>query len=311
MKLLVFGAGALGTLYAARFAAAGHDVALLARGRRLAELRAHGVRIRERGARETASPPVRLVERVDEAPHDAIVVLVRRHQVDDVVALLAASPDASDVLMMVNATGYAAWRAALGGRLVVGFAGAAASFAGDGALEYVIAPALLQPTVLGEPDGSASLRVERLSRVFADAGFPVRVRGDMEAWQLSHAAWITPFMLAAAAVDGDPTRFAEPAHVRPWMDATKETLAWVRAHGRLVPAGLGAAASLPTSLLTALARLAVSPRGLRTQLVATGLDSRSEGLALSAELLALARETGAALPQLQRLRSLASARPAR
>jgi 2-dehydropantoate 2-reductase len=189
---------------------------------------------------------------------------------------------------------------------MVGFAGAAASFAADGVLEYLIAPALFQPTVLGEPDGTVTPRIERVARVLSDAGFPVRVRRDLESWQRSHAAWITPFMLASAAVDGDPRRFAEGANVRLWMQATKEALAWARSRGPLTPAGLGLASALPSSALSALARVAIAPRDLRTQLVATGLDSRGEGLALADELLAMAGEGGAALPHLERLRARAA-----
>lgn len=39
MKLLVYGAGVLGSLFSAHLHEAGHDVSLLARGKRLAALR--------------------------------------------------------------------------------------------------------------------------------------------------------------------------------------------------------------------------------------------------------------------------------
>jgi ketopantoate reductase len=51
MKLLVYGAGVLGSLFAARMHEAGHDVSLLARGERLAALRRHGVQLAEETAR--------------------------------------------------------------------------------------------------------------------------------------------------------------------------------------------------------------------------------------------------------------------
>jgi 2-dehydropantoate 2-reductase len=308
VRILIFGAGALGTLYAARLAEAGNDVAILARGRRLDDLRLHGARIRLRGTQSTLALPVSVVERVGERPHDLIVVLVRRHQVDDVVRLIASEAgDASDVLMMVNlASGYEAWRAALGSRLMVGFAGAVASFAADGVLEYTISPAVLQPTVIGEPDGPPTERVHRVAEMLGEAGFPVRVRRDMEVWQRCHAAWITPFMLATAAVEGDPERFRDPANVRLWMEATKESLRFMRqAHGPLTPAGLDLVASLPTSWLAALARLAIAPRSVRTSVVATGLDSRSEGLVLAEEIATLAARESKPLPHLDRLRGLA------
>jgi hypothetical protein len=43
MKILVFGAGVIGTLYAARLQEAGHRVTILARSSRLADIRRHGL----------------------------------------------------------------------------------------------------------------------------------------------------------------------------------------------------------------------------------------------------------------------------
>ena len=55
MRTLVYGAGPLGSLYAARLQQAGVQVALLARGQRLADLREHGVVLEDAfsGQRET------------------------------------------------------------------------------------------------------------------------------------------------------------------------------------------------------------------------------------------------------------------
>jgi 2-dehydropantoate 2-reductase len=43
MKILVYGAGVLGSLYAARLADSGNDVTILARGQRLIDIRANGI----------------------------------------------------------------------------------------------------------------------------------------------------------------------------------------------------------------------------------------------------------------------------
>ena len=43
MKILVYGAGVIGSVYASHLQRGGHDVALLTRGKRLTELREHGV----------------------------------------------------------------------------------------------------------------------------------------------------------------------------------------------------------------------------------------------------------------------------
>ncbi|MFD8986259.1 ketopantoate reductase family protein, partial [Streptomyces sp. NPDC059564] len=87
MKLLVYGAGVLGSLFAARLHEAGHDVSLLARGERLTALHRHGVQLAEEdGPVGRVSVPV--VEHPDGA-YDLITVFVRTHQVDGVLESLA------------------------------------------------------------------------------------------------------------------------------------------------------------------------------------------------------------------------------
>ena len=43
MKVLIYGAGVIGTLYAGKLADAGHKVTVVARGQRLADIRQHGL----------------------------------------------------------------------------------------------------------------------------------------------------------------------------------------------------------------------------------------------------------------------------
>ena len=43
MRIVVVGSGVIGSIYGGRLARSGHDVTLLARGQRLADLRAHGL----------------------------------------------------------------------------------------------------------------------------------------------------------------------------------------------------------------------------------------------------------------------------
>nr|WP_245652929.1 2-dehydropantoate 2-reductase N-terminal domain-containing protein [Herbidospora sakaeratensis] len=62
MRILVYGAGVVGSQYAVRLHEAGHDVSLLARGERLASLRRHGVRLAEAGSPAVRRIPVPVVD---------------------------------------------------------------------------------------------------------------------------------------------------------------------------------------------------------------------------------------------------------
>ena len=103
LRVLIFGAGVLGSLYGARLAEAGNDVAVLARGRRLGELRARGVVLEDVRSGARTATPVRIVsELAPDDPYDVVVVLVRKTQLASVLPPLAASRATPNVLVMVS-----------------------------------------------------------------------------------------------------------------------------------------------------------------------------------------------------------------
>ena len=59
-RILILGAGVVGSVYAARLKAAGVDAAVLARGRRLADVSEHGIVLDESDNQETHRLPHRL-----------------------------------------------------------------------------------------------------------------------------------------------------------------------------------------------------------------------------------------------------------
>jgi 2-dehydropantoate 2-reductase len=99
MKLLVYGAGVTGSLFAARLHEAGLDVSLLARGERLTVLREHGVLLAKGDSPVTRQVPVPVVER-PAGPYDLTAVFVRTHQMDAVLESLAGLD--GDVLVTVQ-----------------------------------------------------------------------------------------------------------------------------------------------------------------------------------------------------------------
>ncbi|MBN2157460.1 MAG: NAD-binding protein [Candidatus Lokiarchaeota archaeon] len=62
MKTLVYGAGVLGSLYAAVLKLSGKDVTLLARGKRLEELRDHGLVIENLITEKTIQTKIDLID---------------------------------------------------------------------------------------------------------------------------------------------------------------------------------------------------------------------------------------------------------
>ncbi|MBV9279952.1 MAG: ketopantoate reductase family protein, partial [Chloroflexi bacterium] len=211
MNILVYGAGVLGSLYAARLQEAGQTVSVLARGKRLAALREDGIVLEEAFSGRRTVTSVNVVERLDpDDAYDLIIVLVRKNQVESVLPALAANRRTPNILFMHNnAAGPDELVAAVGReRVLLGFPGAGGSMDGQ-VVRYAISPGAVQPTTLGELDGTTIPRLQEIAAAFKAAGFPVAISPNMEAWLLTHAAWISPLENAIASAGGDNYRLAK------------------------------------------------------------------------------------------------------
>ena len=67
MRILVVGAGVIGSVYAGKLSTAGHEVVLLARGRRLADLQGSGLILEEAQSGKRTALPVKAVAALDSA----------------------------------------------------------------------------------------------------------------------------------------------------------------------------------------------------------------------------------------------------
>src|ERR1700678_1006851 len=243
MKVLVYGAGVTGSLFAARLYEAGQDVSLLARGDRLAALRRHGVQLAEGDSPAVRRVPVPVVEH-PVGEYDLVTVFVRTHQVDPVLESLAGGE--GDVLFMLN---WAAGPEPLGmvighGRVLLGFPTAAGTMDGD-VVRYRPANFMTRrfPMPIGEPDGRATPRLERIVRAFRAAGINAKAEPRMDAWLKTHAAFAVPLGQAVLAA-GRPRALGDDTHaVRGLIRLMRQNLAALPTPP--VPRGVAALQILP------------------------------------------------------------------
>jgi 2-dehydropantoate 2-reductase len=283
MKLLVYGAGVTGSLFAARLYEAGHDVSLLARGERLATLRRHGVQLAEGDSPAVRQVPVPVVEQ-PAGGYDLIAVFVRAHQMDAVLESLAGLD--GDVLFMLN---WAAGPEPLGTvigreRVLFGFPTAAGTMDGD-VVRYRPANAVTRrfPMPLGEPDGRATPRLERIVRALRTAGVNAKAEPQMDAWLKTHAAFAVPLGQAVLAAGGPRALADDPDAVRAMIRRMRQNLAALPTPP--VPRGFAALQILPEGVLAAILR-----RFLRSPTAAhSGLDTATPAVE-AAELDRLAEQ---------------------
>ncbi|MEV0648150.1 2-dehydropantoate 2-reductase N-terminal domain-containing protein [Phytomonospora sp. NPDC050363] len=284
MRLLVYGAGVLGSLSAARLHGAGHDVSLLARGERLTDLRRHGVRLAEGDSAAVRRVPVPVVEHPD-GGYDLILVFVRTHQVDAVLKPLADVE--GDVLFLHNwAAGARPLGAVIGHeRVLLGFPTAAGTMDGD-VVRYRGSDFLTRRVAMpiGEPDGRTTARLERIVETFRAAGIRARAEPRVDAWLKTHAAFEVPLGQAVRAAGGPVALADDPGAVRGMLHLMRRNLAAMATPP--VPRAFGALRTLPQGLLVpVLRRFLKSPAAVHS-----GLSNPSP--AAVAELRKLAEQLG-------------------
>ncbi|WP_329129191.1 ketopantoate reductase family protein [Streptomyces sp. NBC_01476] len=280
MKLLVYGAGVLGSLFSARLYEAGHDVSLLARGERLAALRRHGVQLAEENSPAVRRVPVPVVEH-PAGGYDLIAVFVRTHQVDAVLESLAGLED--DVLFLHNwAAGAQPLGAVIGHeRVLLGFPAAGGTMDGDVVRHRATGFMTRRVAMpIGEPDGRTTPRLERIVEAFRTTGINARAEPRMDAWLRTHAAFEVPLGQAVHAAGGPVALAGDPDAVRGMLHLVRQNLAALPTPP--VPRGFTALRTLPEGLLVAVLR-----RFLRSSTaVHSGLSDTSPAMAAELERLA-------------------------
>ena len=263
LRILVLGAGVIGSVYAVKLLQAGHDVVLLARGTRLVDLQTHGLILEDAQTGDRSVLPVAAVsEPVVDDHFDLVLVSVRAEQLVSTLPVLTGLTDGSDVLFFGNTANYEAkLRAALGERVVFGFPAAGGTRDGS-VVKYVLIAQ--QKTMLGEPDGTTSPRVRHLQSVLSEAGFPTLISANIEDWLMAHAAFVVPIAFALYRVGINPARLAaDAATMRLMVLATREAFTALRADGNdEIPTNLRILYRLPTRVVTGYwHRVFNSPRG--------------------------------------------------
>jgi 2-dehydropantoate 2-reductase len=263
LRILVLGAGVIGSVYAGKLLQAGHEVVLLARGPRLADLQTHGLILEDAQSGSRSVLPVPSVsEPVADDRFDLVLVPVRAEQLVSTLPVLTGLTDGSDVLFFGNtANRQAELTDTLGERAVFGFPAAGGTREGP-VVKYVLISQ--QKTMLGEPDGTTSPRVRHLRSVLNEAGFPTLISANIEDWLIAHAAFVVPIGFALYRVGVNPARLAaDPASLRLMVLATRQAFTALRANGNdEIPTNLRILYCLPTSVVIGYWRRVLdSPRG--------------------------------------------------
>jgi 2-dehydropantoate 2-reductase len=239
-RILVIGAGVIGSMYAARLQAAGYTVTLLARGQHAADLRATGLQLEDASTGQSTTSHLRIIERLTpDKAYDLALVCVRLDQVAATLPDLAANQQIPLVVFLLNnPTGTQPLVEQLGAeRVVLGFPGMGGTREGT-RVRYV--RIRQQPTTLGEVDGRITPRLRHLAAMLAQAGFPTALSHSMDGWLKTHAIFVASVSAALALEGADSVQLGQNrATVAQLVSAVREGFTALRSLGvRVTPFNL-------------------------------------------------------------------------
>jgi 2-dehydropantoate 2-reductase len=203
MKILVYGAGVIGSIYAAKLHEASCNVTLLARDKHYESLKQNGVIIKDTLTGKQTISNVPLIQKLDTNDfYDLIIVTVRLDQIDSVIPDLKKNIVCPLVMFMLN---YPESIKQLTNDLnkkhiILGFPGAGGTYQNN-IIDYI--QIKQQETTIGEINGETSVRIKEIKTLFESAGFKVAISANMEAWLKIHAVFVACIAAAIIKENGD------------------------------------------------------------------------------------------------------------
>ena len=192
MRVIVYGAGAVGGYFGARLALGGADVTLIARGANLEALRTRGL-VLEMPAGTIRVTDVRAVaDPAEAATADLVLVCVKSYDTEAAAAALrpAVGPDTIVLSLQNGIENEAVLAAGLGlPPLLIGLTRIGVELTAPGEVTYSGRGTI----VFGEADGTTSARARRLADTLAAAQVSHHLRPDVLVAAWEKLAWNAAF----------------------------------------------------------------------------------------------------------------------
>lgn len=307
MRILIYGAGVIGSIFAAKLFLTGLDVTVLARGKRFEEINDRGIVIYNPKTKNKEVAKVKVIDSLNpEMKYDYIFVVMQKTQVDSVLECLSKNCTDNIVFLVNTAAGYDKWKSIIGAeRLLIGFPSAGGERK-DGIVNYFIGKGIMrafQTTTFGETSREKTQRITDIIKMFSRAGIPSVYCSDMDSWQKTHVAMVTSIANALYGHDCDNKQLAAS-----WSDV-KDMVLGIK-EGLTVLKNLGIKATpwklrffnLPTCVLTAAFKIFMGTQLAEITMAQHCVVAKTEMCSLQEEFDKLINESGMKTPHIDHLK---------
>jgi 2-dehydropantoate 2-reductase len=212
MRLLIYGAGVIGSIFAGQIAKAGYDVTILARNTRYKELNERGLILNNSITNKMDTIRIPVINILSENDiYDYIIAVVQNTQIDSILPVLAKNKSKNIVFVVNNPSGYEKYINAVGyERILIGFPSAGGERK-NGIVNYFIGTGIMkvfQSTTFGELNGEKTERLMNLIKIFKKSNFSPEICNNMDAWQKTHVAVVVPIGKALYKFDSNNYQLA-------------------------------------------------------------------------------------------------------
>lgn len=250
MKILIYGMGVIGSLYTVLLSKAGFDVTVLARGKRLTDLRDNGLRYYNKGKIDKVD--IAVIDKLENSDsYDFIFLPVRSEQLKSALQNLKDNVSPNIVTMTNTLERYDELEALCGEkRLIPAFPGAGGSI-DNGVLNASLTPRIIQPTTFAEIGGHKTERTHMLAQIFRKSHIPYQIVPDMHNWQVSHLGMVVPIADAYYASNSPETVYKDNKIMRYTSERMKSNFKILSKHKMLSPFKFNLFMICPTFIFTA------------------------------------------------------------
>jgi 2-dehydropantoate 2-reductase len=232
MKVLVCGAGIQGSYFSSTLHKAGIDVTILARGKRLEDLKENGVRLSYHPSEEIVSIPVPTTtsDRLD-IHYDTYIVIMQKHQAIEFSSTLSEYvSDSTVVYLGNNGTGISDYEEYIPSEnILLGFLGMGGIRKGDHMRITAVDPVKIW---LGTTNTKANSRLQNFVSLMHNVGLKPELPSSIDAWLKCHLALILPIAGAIYGANADNYRLARtPGLLRLMQRGLKESFQVIKKLG--------------------------------------------------------------------------------